>query len=143
MHDLVVVDDDSKLPALVEFRFAQALTSDKRLLAIADDRACVKTHPHVLMGGHRSRRFTDPPYDANLGPSANPFSQKSNHPRVADFGIVNQQLLLRSLDKTRQQLARIYRAYDEITEFRTVGLPFDIGFEQLRRLPYEIRVIRD
>src|SRR5215469_6179750 len=137
------MDDDAKLPPLIEFGFAQTLTADKRLLAIADYGACVKTHSHALMCRHCCPRFDDSSYDANFDSGANTFSQQSDHLKIADLGIVDQQLLLRSFNETRQQLARIHRAHNQIIELWAVGLPLDIRLEQLRGFMNDIRVVGD
>ena len=50
--------------------------------------------------------------------------------RIADFRIVNEQLLSRSLDKAGKLLAGVDRAHEEGLQFRCVSLAFKVRFKE-------------
>ena len=66
--------------------------------------------------------------------------QQSQHRGIADLRVVDQQFLLRALEKRRELLARIQGTHDKGRQAGHVRLALGVGFEELHRFGDQLGV---
>src|SRR5690349_169761 len=84
-----------------------------------------------------------PADDLDLYSRSGPFLQDSNHPRIADLRVPDENLLLRALQKGRKLFARVYGADYKVRVAGRVRLALDICIEQLYSLRNQLLVSGD
>src|SRR5580698_1520160 len=83
------------------------------------------------------------PDDLDLNSGLSSRLQLAKHTRIANFGIVDQQLSLRAPDDLRELFSSIHRTDDEPGRPSHVRLPLGVRFEQFYRFLHQLAVPGD
>src|SRR5713101_3044965 len=87
--------------------------------------------------------LTNPPDDADFNASFRPILQEADHFLVRDLRIVNQQLFLRPLQETAEDLTGVRRTHDERIEPWRVRLSGGVGLKELHGLSHPLGILSD
>src|SRR5262249_17049076 len=108
---------------------------------IPNDRARMQPH-RKLLRAHSVRLFPQLADDPNIDGGLCPLFEDPDHRLIADLRIVDQQLLLRAIQKRGKLLPRIHRTDDELVARWLGRMAFHVGFEEPGGLPYHLAASR-
>src|SRR5579863_2152394 len=142
-HDFVIAENDAHFAPGVQLNLTQALTADERQPAVADHGARMEPQPRKLRHLELFAWASHSAHHFNFGAGSCPILQEEQHCRIADLGVVNQQLLAGATNKGGELPAGVDRTDHKVTPSGIVRPARRIRLEQLDRFLHEPAVSSD